>query len=126
MSTSCGNCSSGAPDVCGPPTSSHELEVHLLGLLELEGLLPPLHDVLRLDAHDASTPALLGLRIVVELCLEAFGKLVQLVLVFVPDRGQGDARCFLLVHELAQTALALDDAVWYVLLAAKRRHPDDQ
>merc|ERR1719215_460507 len=76
----------------GPSSSSRDLKPQLLCLLNLDRLLPALHDVLGLDPHDASAPAPADLGVVVELRLEAVRKLVQLGLVLLPHCCEGNAR----------------------------------
>merc|ERR1740121_1376018 len=99
---------------------SGDLEAEFFGLLDLDGFLPALHHVLRLHPHDAASPAPPDFRVVVELRLEVVRELVEFGLVLLPDPGQRDDGRALLVHELAEAALAFDDAVGHVLLAAER------
>jgi len=98
-------------------------ETHLLLLLGHACLLTSHGDVLGLDAHDATTPAAADLCIVVELGLEVGGQSLQLLLVFLAHSSEGNARDGLLVHKLTQPRLALDDAVWHILLSAECRQP---
>mmetsp|Transcript_17537 Transcript_17537/g.49999 ORF Transcript_17537/g.49999 Transcript_17537/m.49999 type:complete len:241 (+) Transcript_17537:98-820(+) len=105
---------------------SRDLQPKLLGLLDLDGLLAALHDVLRLDAHDAAAPAPANLRVVVELGLEVVRQRLHLTLVLLPDGCQRHTRGGLLVAKLPKPALALDDAIWHILLAAERRQPADK
>mmetsp|Transcript_33921 Transcript_33921/g.76172 ORF Transcript_33921/g.76172 Transcript_33921/m.76172 type:complete len:286 (-) Transcript_33921:8-865(-) len=105
---------------------SSNLEAQLLGLLRLNGPLLACCDVLGLNAHDTSAPAPLHLGVVVELGLEVANQGGQLLLILRLHRGDGNAGASLLVNQLTQARLALDDAVWHVLLAAKRRQPAHQ
>merc|ERR1719240_1262033 len=99
--------------------SSGNFKAELLCLRNLACLLPTLSDVLRLDAHDSSAPATSDLGIVVELGFEIRGESLQLLLVLLRDSGESHAGDCFLVDQLAEAGLALDDAVWHVLLAAE-------
>merc|ERR1719435_771336 len=105
---------------------SRDLETQFLGLLHLHSSLPPLHNVLGLDTVDATSPTSADLRVFVELLLEGISELVQLDLVFLSYSSEGNTGCSFLVHQLSQAALALDNAIRNILLAAKRRHPSHQ
>ena len=98
-----------------PRPRSRDLQAELLGLLELDGLLAALRDVLRLDAHDAATPAAAVLGVLVELGLEVGGERLEVLLVLLGDGRERDDCGALLVHESAQALLALDDAVGHIL-----------
>ena len=108
------------------PCTSGELQSQLLGLLSLNGPLPALSDVLGFDAHDAATPSPSVLKVVVELGLEVVDQGVQVLLILRLHGSDGNARGRFLVDQLAQAALALDDAVRHILLAAQCRKPAHQ
>merc|ERR1719414_1621421 len=106
--------------------SSNKRESELLRLLHLDGLLPACHDSLRFHSHDASAPSPPVFNVVVVLRPVIVAKSIQLGLVLLPNTGQSNARCCLLVYKATQTGLALDNAVWNILLAAQSWKPADQ
>jgi len=81
---------------------------------------------LRLDAHDTATPLALVVDVVVELSAEVLAQGLELGLVLLLDGSDGAARGGLLVDDGTQSALALDDAVRDILLAAQSGQPADQ
>merc|ERR1719326_1673102 len=68
-----------------------DLQTELLGLLDLNSTLPALRNVLRLDAHDTSTPAAAILRVVVELSAEVVSQGLEILL---PAQGREPANKF--------------------------------
>ena len=104
----------------------NRLEVGLLGLLGKAGLLADLELADGLVAHLATTPGAADLGVLVELSLEARLVLGEGAGVGGLDLGEGDDGSVLLVDEGAEAALALDDAVRDVHLAAQGREEDDE
>ena len=88
---------------------SRDLETQLPGQLELDGLLATLNDVLRLNAHDATTPAASVLHVLVELSLEVGGEHLEVLLVLLGDGRLCDDRGAPFVHQGAQALLALGE-----------------
>jgi hypothetical protein len=84
----------------------------------------PLHLVLVLDTHDLTASLLASLNVVVEQRAGRGGKLLQRGLVLLADLGEGKDGGGLLVHDSAETGLALDDDVRDVHLAAEGGKPD--
>jgi hypothetical protein len=82
---------------------------------------------LRLDTHDTTTPrsGRLGEDVVVR-SLDGFSELGEFHLVLVLDRGERQRRGGLLVHNRAETSLALDDAERHVHLLAQSWEPYDE
>lgn len=96
----------------------------LLGLLEFDLDASLFHGSLGLEAHDATAP--LSLRVLIELELEVLLQRLELVLVFLVDRGEGNDGGGLHVGQSAETSLALDNGEGDIHLAAKSRKPDDK
>ena len=103
------------------------LNSRTLGKLASDDLVTSLSLRLGLNTHDTTTPRSGRLREdVIVRSLDGFDELGEFKLVFVLDRGERQRRGGLLVHNRAETSLALNDAVRHVHLLAQSREPDDE
>jgi len=102
------------------------LETHLLGLLNSDSLLLLGLLVLRLLAHDTTTPGSSNGNVVVVLGLEGLGEGLERGNIFLSDRGQSDNGGVLLVNEGTESRLALENAEWNILLSAQGWEPADK
>lgn len=97
-----------------------------LGLAGLQGNALG-HLGLRLGSHNTSTPNLAGLlKLVIVVGLDGLDQGSQVLLVLGAHLGQGNGSGGLLVNQGSQTALALDNAVRHVHLAAQGGQPNNQ
>lgn len=99
--------------------------------LDLDGRLERLALLLLagvgLGTHDATTPLLLGLLVLVGVAiLDSLDELGELSLVLGADLGDGEDSGGLLVDDRTETGLALDNCVWDTHLAAEGWEEDDQ
>ena len=97
------------------------LQVGLLLHFDLHQLSALFHHVLVLDAHDALTELSAQSLVVVVLLLEVLYEVVQISEVLVAHLSEGNARSRLLVHQAAQTRLALDEAERHLHALAESR-----
>lgn len=102
----------------GVASCSH---VGLLGELDFSNALASSHHVLVLDTHNTATPVSAELLVVVELFLEGYGELLQVLEVLFVDFSQSDASSGLHVAEFTEVSLAADERVRDVLSAAESR-----
>jgi hypothetical protein len=81
--------------------------------------------VLVLDTHDTITPMSSEFFVVVILFSENFAKIFEILHVFLVNFSNSEASNGLHVNEFAEVGLATDEAVGYLLLAAKGWQVDD-
>jgi len=88
-------------------------------------MLTGTHDVLGFDTHDTTSPATVGVLVLVEGSHHGGLQLVKVLLVSLVALGDSQAGGGLLVDELSEAGFGLDDAVRNFHLAAQSRHPAD-
>lgn len=81
--------------------------------------------MLVLDTHDTTTPVSSEFFVVVILFSENFAKIFEILHVFLVNFSNSEASSGLHVNEFAEVGLATDEAVGYLLLAAKGWQVDD-
>ena len=81
--------------------------------------------MLVLDTHDTTTPLSSEFFVVVILFSENFAKIFEILHVFLVNFSNSEASSGLHVNEFAEVGLATDEAVGYLLLAAKGWQVDD-
>mmetsp|Transcript_1122 Transcript_1122/g.3575 ORF Transcript_1122/g.3575 Transcript_1122/m.3575 type:complete len:230 (+) Transcript_1122:2885-3574(+) len=103
-----------------------EVRHRLLLCFALEGLLLLPGRILRLLTHHVAAPLAHRLRLVGVKLLARGDKCRERLAVLVGDGSKCDRRGRLLMHELAQPALAFDDGERHLHLAAERGQPGDE
>ena len=98
--------------------SSH---VGLFSELDFSKLSSVGHHVLVLNTHNTTTPVSSEALVLVELSAEVLGQDLKVLVVLLLDRSESDAGSSLRVDKLAETCLALNEAVGDTLLSAKGR-----